>query len=189
MSKTLFLAAILAAFAVAGDQVEMKNGDHYTGRILSVTAESVVLENEILGKLTLPRSKVTLLSVGVPAAPVAPSTNGSPASVKSNVPTGGDADIASALRQLGANTNFIARIRGQFLADAGPEANQKFDETLAGLTSGGIDLATLRAQAKSAADQLRSYQHDLGPDAGDTMNSYLTILDNFLRETGSSTNR
>lgn len=55
-----------------------------------------------------------------------------------------------------------------------------------GLMSGKIDMAGLRAQAKAAADQLRSYQHDLGPEAGDTLSSYLTILDNFLRETDSA---
>jgi len=193
MRKRLILTAALAAWTAWGDQVEMKNGDRFTGRVVSLSAQSVVLQNDNLGKLTLPRANVTLLSIGVPApavaAPSTATTNATPVSVKSNLAANSNDDISGALRQLGANTNFIAKIKGQFLAGASPEANQKFDETVAGLTSGNIDMAGLRAQAKSAADQLRQYQHELGPEAGDTMNTYLAILDNFLSETGSVTNR
>jgi hypothetical protein len=188
--KFLILTAALTAWAAYGDQVEMKNGDHFTGRVVSLTADSIVLENDNLGKVTLPRSKVSLLSIGHSATAVAvpAPTNPPPPIVKSTATNAND-DIAGALRQLGANTNFIAKIKGQFLAGAGPEANQKFDDTLAGLMSGNIDMAGLRSQAKSAADQLRAYQREAGPEGGDTMNTYLVILDNFLRETASATNR
>ncbi|MGO8698449.1 MAG: hypothetical protein ACLQVY_12100 [Limisphaerales bacterium] len=91
--------------------------------------------------------------------------------------------LAGAIKRLGANTNFIEKIKGQFLADAGPEANQQFNDMLSGVLSGKIDMTSLRAQAKSAADQLRAYQKELGPDASDTFNSYLAILDSFLKET------
>ncbi len=148
-----------------------------------------------MGKITLPRAKVTSLNVGASAVamaspnPTVATTNHAPAHLKSIVMTNGNADIAGALRHLGANTNFIEQIRGQFLADAGPEANQQFNQTLNGLMSGQIDMAGLRAQAKSAADQLRKVQQDMGPEASDTLSSYLTILDNFLRESGTATNR
>jgi hypothetical protein len=187
MRKSLLTAVLLTACAVFADQVEMKNGDRYNGRVLSLTPDSVVLQNDVLGKITLPRAKISLLSVGGPA--VAPPSNSSPSSVNSNNAASNNIQIAAALRQLGADTNLIAQVRGQFLAGAGPAANQKFDDTMQGLMSGKIDMAGLRAQAKSAADQLRAYQRQLGPDAGDSFNSYLAILDNFLQETGSSTNR
>jgi hypothetical protein len=119
-------------------------------------------------------------------APVTPLTNWAPAPVPSIVLTNGNADLAGALRHLGANTNLIEQVRRQYLADAGPAANQKFTDLLDGLTSGKIDMASLRAQAKSAADQLRSYQQDLGPEASETLTSYLAILDKFLRETDST---
>jgi hypothetical protein len=194
MRKSLVLAfTCLVAMASLADQVEMQNGDRYGGRVVSLSAESVVLQSDLLGKITLPRAKVARLSVGAPSAaasavavPVTPLTNRAPAAVKSIVLTNGNADIAGALRHVGANTNFIEQIRGQFLAEAGPAANQQFNEMLGGLMSGKIDLASLRAQAKTAADQLRSFQHDLGPEAGDSLSSYLAILDNFLRETGSA---
>jgi hypothetical protein len=195
MKKTFAWLLALAALPVLADQVEMQNGDRYTGRVLSLSADSVVLQNDILGKLTLPRSKVTLLSVGSAAptgatagALVASSaatltTNRAPASPKSIVLTNGNPDLAGALKSLGANTNFIEQIKGQFLADAGPEANQQFSDMLGGLLSGKIDMAALRAQAKSASDQLRAYQKELGPEASDTYNTYLAILDHFLQET------
>jgi hypothetical protein len=195
MRKTFAWLLALAALPVLADQVDMQNGDRYTGRVLSLSADSVVLQNDILGKITLPRSKVTLLSVGSAAptgatanAPIASSTsalttNRSLASAKSIILTNANPDLAGALKSLGANTNFIEQIKGQFLADAGPEANQQFNDMLGGLLSGKIDMAALRAQAKSAADQLRAYQKELGPEASDTYNTYLAILDSFLKET------
>ena len=193
MKAMLVLAATLTAWTVSGDQVDMKNGDRYTGRVLTVSPDSVVLQNDIIGKVTLPRAQVAVLSIGAPTpnGAVPATTNAMAAPLKPNADLHGNDEIASALKQLGANTNFIAKVKGQFLGDAGPEANQKFDETLAGLTSGNIDMAGLRAQAKSAADELRKYQKDAGPE-GETMNTYLAILDNFLNETAgvtSSTNR
>jgi hypothetical protein len=195
MKKSLvFSVACLLAMAAVADQVEMQNGDRYNGRVVSLSDESVVLQNDILGKITLPRAKVALLSVGSPtptpavAAPVAASaaTNKASAPLNPIALTNGNPDIAGALKRLGANTNFIEQIRGQFLAEAGPAANQQFSEMLRGLMTGKIDVASLRAQAKSAADQLRSFQRDLGPDAGDTLSSYLAILDKFLGETDST---
>ena len=194
MRKTFAWLLALAALPVLADQVEMQNGDRYTGRVLSLSADYVVLQNDILGKITLPRSKVTLLTVGSAAqagvsvgGPVAlssvPTTNHPTVNPKSIVLTNGNADLAGALKSLGANTNFIEQIKGQFLADAGPEANQQFNDMLGGLLTGKIDIAALRAQAKSAADQLRAYQKELGPEASDTYSSYLAILDHFLQET------
>jgi hypothetical protein len=190
----LVLATLLTASAARADQIDMKNGDRYLGRVLSLDANSVVLENDVLGKVTIPRAKISLLSIGAPtlnlAAPTTTTTNSTPAAlaVKSTSLVNNDTDIQAALKQLGANTNFIAKIKGQFLADAGPAANQQFDATLEGLMSGNIDIAALRAQAKSTAAELRKYQHD-SPEAGDMMESYLAILDNFVRETDTSTNR
>jgi hypothetical protein len=190
-TSLVLMIACFVAMASRADQVEMQNGDRYGGKVLSLSADSVVLQNDILGKITLPRNKIALLSVGAPVTASSPAlnlaaaatTNRPPAALKTIVLTNDNADLASAFRSLGANTNFIEQIRGHFLADAGPAANQQFNDTLAGLTSGKIDMAGLRAQARAAADQIRSLQHDLGPEAGDSLGSYLAILDAFLRET------
>jgi hypothetical protein len=176
----------------------MQNGDRYYGHVLSLSADSVVLQNDNLGKITLARGKVSLLALGATALPaaapvaqtVAPTigavtTPGSKPAVnpRSIVITNGHSDIAQALRSLGANTNFIEQIRGQFLADAGADANQQFSQTVAGLMTGQVNMQDLRTQAKSAADQLRAYQKQMGPEASDAFNAYLGILDNFLNET------
>jgi hypothetical protein len=62
-------------------------------------------------------------------------------------------------------------------------AVDKFNELLDGLSTGKIGIDDLRAQAQSAADELRSLTNGMGPDVGEEANGYLTILDNFIKET------
>ena len=65
--------------------------------------------------------------------------------------------------------------------DAGAASN--YDAMLNGLMSGKLNINDLRREAKSSADQLRALKRDLGPEAGDSLDSYLEVLDNFLKET------
>jgi hypothetical protein len=90
--------------------------------------------------------------------------------------------LSAALRNLGANTNFIGEIRDQMLGGS-PAATSKYDELVNGLMSGTLNMNDLRREAKSSADQLRSLKRDLGPEAGDSLDTYLAVLDNFLKET------
>ncbi len=87
---------------------------------------------------------------------------------------------------MGAHTNLVKQIQKQFLADAGPEANQKFDELLNGLLSGRLTMDDLRAQAQSAADQLRELKRQGGEGAGIATDAYLAVLDQFLKEVPAS---
>jgi hypothetical protein len=96
--------------------------------------------------------------------------------------TNGTVDLSGPLRQLGANTNFIRQVQAQFLADAGPDANNKFNAMVGGLLSGKLTVEDIRTEAKSAADQLKELKRDLGGDDGGALDSYLAILENFLRE-------
>ena len=64
----------------------------------------------------------------------------------------------------------------------GPEANGKFDELMGGLLTGKIDISGLRAQAKSAADQLRAMKKDMGGDGSAMLDAYLSVLEKFLAE-------
>ena len=91
----------------------------------------------------------------------------------------------SSLRLLGLsrNTNLIQQVQKQFLSGAGPEANNKFNELLGGLMSGKLSVEDIRAEAKSAADQLRALQRESGEDVGFATSTYLAILDHFLKET------
>ena len=57
---------------------------------------------------------------------------------------------------------------------------------LGDLMTGKMNLADLRVQAKSAADQLRGMKKELGPEADPTLDGYLAVLESFLRETPAS---
>jgi hypothetical protein len=186
MTLTAALALCPVAFLRA-DQVVMRNGDTYNGKVLSVTTNVVVLQNDNLGSVTLARSKINGISFGngngtaKGSSPVASSTGiqiGQPVTTKTNA----GSDLTTALRGIGDQTNLIQQVQSQFLGSASPEAISKFNELLNGLSTGKIDLNGLRAEAQSAADQLRSLQKDSGPDASDAMDSYLAILDSFLQE-------
>jgi hypothetical protein len=80
----------------------------------------------------------------------------------------------------------IQQVQRQFLAGAGPEANQKFNELLTGLVSGRITTDDLRGQAKAAADQMRAVRKELGDEAGGELDGYISILDNFVKEADSA---
>jgi hypothetical protein len=166
---------------VRADQIEMQNGDRYSGAVVSMTPDTVVLQSEVLGQLKLPRNKVSTITLGSAIVSVRPVTStNNPAPRDAATPVAADAE--GALRQLGSSTNLIEHIRNQFLADAGPQANGKFDELLNGLMSGKMDINGLRAEAKTAADQLRAMKKDMGGEAGETLDAYLGVLDNFLAE-------
>jgi len=176
----LFAVPILM---VRADQIEMQNGDRYSGAVLSMTPDTVVLQSEILGQLKLPRNQVAAVTIGSAShisRPVVSTNNPGPAAAA--LATQPHSDTGDALRQLGANTNLVQQIRKQFLADAGPQANEKFDELFNGLVTGKLDMDGLRAEAKSAADQLRAMKKDMGGDAGETLDAYLGVLDSFLSQ-------
>ena len=186
---SLFYAAVLLFLAtiwLRADQVEMQNGDRYLGTVLSLDTNTLVLRSAVLGTVNLPRGQVALIKLG--PSGVANSTRGTSSATRqpassSIAVTNGMNDLSGPLRQLGANTNFIEQVRAQFLAEAGPEANQKFSAMVGGLLSGKLTVKDIRTEAKSAADQLKELKRDLGEDAGWALDGYLAILENFLRET------
>jgi hypothetical protein len=192
--RALFVSAgmifIFAAPWLCADEVDMQNGDRYLGKVLSVSADTVVLDSEVLGVINVPRKKVAGLAFGVNAAAPKPANGVTPVSASTNPPTAGssatladtNADLSVAFRSLGTDTNFIGQIRQQLLANS-PGAASNYDEMVSGLMSGTVNMDDLRRQAQSTADQLRELKRELGPDAGDSIDSYLEVLDNFLKET------
>jgi hypothetical protein len=186
----LFLVS--APVSADADQVEMQNGDRYLGRVVSLNEDALVLQSDLLGKVTLPRARIATISLGAPApasAQVPPAPARSLPQATPVAPTLSTNDTpVSALRNLGANTNLIEQIRGQFLTGAGGAANNKFDELLTGLMTGKMDMDGLRAQAKSSAEQLRALKRESGGGADASLDFYLDILDNFLKETAQPPN-
>jgi len=197
LSGIVFLFA--AALRSNADLVEMRNGDRFSGRVLSVSADTVVLQNETLGKISVPRAKVSSLEFGtntiVPAAtgniPRVPAPTNLPPAAALTVPAGTNVDLSAALRRPGMDTNFIQQVRDQLLGGS-PAAAGKYDEMVGGLMNGSLSLDDLRREARAAADQIRELKHELGPEAGDALDAYLTQLNSFLEETDdkpANTNR
>jgi hypothetical protein len=184
---TLTVICLLLPLSLLADQVVMSNGDTYNGTVLSLTTNVLVLKNDNLGKVTLLRSKVAAITFGNTTVTV----TANPQSTNTLIPklaasfTNSVAPTVNSLRGIASQSNVIQQVESQFLASAGPDAVNKFNDLLGGLDSGKIDMNGLRSQAQSAADQLRALKKDLGSDSDDEINTYLTILDNFLAETGN----
>lgn len=177
-------------FSARADEVVMQNGDHYYGKVMSLTTNSLLLQSEMLGNINLPRAKVKQVTFGTKAptnstrqAPLNTTSSRLPAPPANTNKT---SDLSAALRSLKADTNLVRQIQADYLSAATPEANQKFNETLSGLASGKLTINDLRAEARTAADQLRAFKRELGQDAGSELDDYLNVLDRFLRETESS---
>jgi len=73
----------------------------------------------------------------------------------------------------------------QQLLAGSPEATAKYDEMVDGLMSGKINLTDLRNQARTSINQINQLKKELGPDADDALDGYLSILENFVSEAGS----
>ena len=175
----------LLTIPLYADQLEMKNGDRYAGKILAVTSNSVILQSDMLGKVTLPRSNVSSLSFGVATGTntFRAASNTLAAAQRPPIASPTNTDLAAQLHNLGANTNFIQQVRSQMLTGADPAASQKYDELVGGLLSGKLDVNDIRKEAQSSIDKIHELKRELGPDAGSSLDSYLEILQNFVNET------
>lgn len=174
----------------------MQNGDRYFGKVLSLNNDTLVIQSDVLGSVRLPRGRVALITLGASVAtnhPVrAPALTNSPLHAAAMATTNGAPEFSAALRQLGVSSNLLQKVQSQFLSGAGPEAKNKFNELAGGLISGKLNVNDIRAEAKSAAAQLRAARKDLGDEASFMIDGYLAILDRFINETeragGSATN-
>ena len=165
------------------DLVEMQNGDLFSGKILSLTNNVLLLQSDLLGTIKLPRSKIAHLTLDVPGrtnvaqikgiANTKGITNAAPASTAKNLN----------LPQVDTNSALVKMVQNQFLSGASPEAKDKFNELLSGFMGGKLSVEDIRAQAQSAAEQLRAARKDLGNESGWLIDSYLSILDKFVKET------
>lgn len=180
---------LIAAPGLRADVLEMQNGDRYSGKVVSVSPDTVVLNSEVAGKITVPRNKVASLSFGTNAVALKASgnlalpvsTNLLPATAPATA-MNTNVDLPAAFRQSGADTNFVGQIRRQMLA-GNPEAARKYDEMVSGLLSGQLNVSDVRRQAQAAAAQLRELKRQLGPDADESFDGYLQVLDSFIKET------
>ncbi len=188
-------AMVLGSQLLQADQVEMRNGDRYVGEVMSLDSNTLTLKNPNLGTVRLGREQISGIHFGPAAeAQTAPSsppfTNAASGRRPPHVgaytlgPTNA-AQLSSGLRNLGTNASGLPEVH-KLLSDAGPEATAKFNELLSGFLTGKLNVDDIRAQAKSAADQLRAAKKDMGEDSG-MLDMYLSVLDHFVQEAGPST--
>jgi len=174
--KALMLAvavSLTAQFCLA-DLIVCDNGDRYNGKVLSMDEKAVTLQNEITGKLVIPRTRIVSIAfreVAAPAPVVNPRTN-------AFSPTG----------RLQVDAEAVQKVQNELLATATPEANQMFDEMVQGLTSGQMNMGDLRNKAQTTLNELRALQGELGdPETAELLNTYGAILENFLRQASTNT--
>ena len=60
----LISIAVMSTSGVYGDEVYLKNGDHLTGKILEETEDSVLLETEAMGELSIKKASVERVKRG-----------------------------------------------------------------------------------------------------------------------------
>ena len=181
-------AVLITTPPLHADQVEMLNGDRLSGKVLTMTAETVVLQSEVLGRVNVPRQKVASVAFHTNTAPDTATTTSARIASPNISPGGnppvallpGNAAPAAPVGATAADTNIVRQIREQMLA-GNPAAAAKFDALAEGFLSGQLNLNDIRREAKASADQLRELQR-LDPQVAATLDGYLQVLDNFLKE-------
>lgn len=174
----LILVALVVTSRAYADVVQMQNGDVYNGKVLSLGESSLILQNEVLGRITLPREKIAsvVFREQLQASNVALLGTNQTVLAQTNRPGKGP------LSQLAGSGDLIKKIEDQYLLGADAAAHQKFNDLVSGLISGSVTMDDLRREAKTAAEQARALKKDAGPDAAFVIDGYLSILDQFLRE-------
>ncbi len=190
IGRIILLAALVlgAVITSQADQITMQNGDILNGKVLTMTTNALVLQNDNLGIVTLPRTKVSDITLGIvmgkAATPVISVAKAIAAPQPNVAQTNSMPDLQAMFRGIHDQSNLVQQVEAQVLgSSASPEAVNKFNELLDGLSTGKIDMNELRAQVQSAASQLQEYKKQMGPDAGEEVDGYLAILNNFLQET------
>ena len=189
LALALAAVALLGTWVLHADELEMMNGDHYVGKILSLNTNTVIWKSEVLGTVNLPREKVSKISLGSAIASALPRASAhTNLQGKASLPVAGNnsPEQTAVLSQLRSNSNLMHKVETQFLSDADPAAKSKYNELMAGLMSGKLNIGDIRAEAKSASDQLRSLKKDTGDSTG-ILDGYLEILDKFVAETEGAT--
>ena len=173
--RTILILLLVSTLPLArADVIECDNGDRYNGKVLSMDAKEVKLQNDISGTLTIPRNRIVGIQLGQTPAPSAPRA------------------AASAPVRDGQGLQFdaaaIERIQNEYLATATPEANQLFQELVRGVQSGQVPLGDVRTQAATTLKELRAAQKEFGDDAlGGILETYGEVLESFLRQTSPGT--
>jgi hypothetical protein len=199
--RKVFAISICVAFALSvlpakADMIELTNGDHYLGTVVSMTKSNVEFLSEIQGMVKLPREKIAQITlhevvvkpiiVAKPVAAVQPAP-ASTAVVTTTTTTGAPTanDVVQQMRTEGVDPKLIDQVQEQIFGKSSPEAAQKFNEMMGGLTSGSLSMQDLRKQAQASIAQIKQAKKEFGSDAGDMLDGYLVILQKFVDESAA----
>ena len=177
-----FCCFFLASCGLRADQVEMRNGDRYFGKVLSMNSNTVAFQSPGLGQVQLSRAQVVSISLNGADTASLPVTNASTGIAVSAGNRGATNALETAVHRLKANTNVVQQVHSDLLAGASPEATQKFNEMVSALLTGKLTISGLRKEADTAAKQLRELRQELGEDSSGLVDGYLKILDKFLQD-------
>src|SRR5262249_49099006 len=130
----LLVPLVLAGTLLRAEQIEMRNGDRYNAKVVSMDNQSIVIQSDVLGTVKLARNKVANISMGnAAAAPTTAATQPQRPQVATGSPTpeaSATNTLSSAVRQLATETNLIQQVQNEYLTGADPEAKAKFNELL-----------------------------------------------------------
>ena len=196
----LWLAAALGLPALSkADVVELINGDRYQGTVVSMTEGFLEFQSEIQGRVKLPRDKVATITLHSPTARKPLAKTGTPPPVAAPLILSGasaaDANSAPStpadavvqqMRREGIDPKMISQVQEQIFGKGSPEASQKFNQTMAGLVSGQLNIGDIRVQAQNSINQIKDAKKELGGDAGDMLDGYLAILEKFVQQSGTA---
>ncbi|MDB6020103.1 MAG: hypothetical protein JWR19_4592 [Pedosphaera sp.] len=201
---------LLTGSVARADMLELTNGDHYSGTVISVSPTTVEFQSEVQGRIKIPREKVAAIPlhetsasraaaqapvtpqpaavVGSPAAKPAPATPAS-AAVATAIPAKPADSVIQQLRQQGIDPNMMNQIQQQLMGKSSPEATRMFNDTVGGLKSGSLNVSDIRNQARSAIKDIQNAKKELGDDAdaNELLNGYMGILEKFIQESDAPT--
>src|SRR5688572_26387021 len=136
--------ALPVCFFVAlaqADQVNMKNGDRFAGKVVSVATNTVILQSQSLGLINLAREQVASISFIDSSAPAATPVQASKAQPANAAGTTTNSQQKTSLgADINSHPEVIQQVQEQFLAGAAPEAQTKFNEMVNGLKTGKLNV-------------------------------------------------
>ena len=182
MRALIFVSALLLLIQRgSADSIECDNGDRYNGKVISMDEKVVTLQNEIAGKISIPRQRIVSISFrDAKTAPVVAQI--APPVSSTNV-------LNPQARAVQFDPAAVQRIQNELLATATPETSQMFNEMIQGLMGGQMNIGDIRNKAQTTLQELRDLQKELGDDeTAALLNSYGAILENFLQQSARTTN-
>jgi len=178
-----FVIGHIAASSRA-ETIYLINGDQIQAKVVSLDSQSLSLHSDILGTLSIPRSKIaridfvqfqnTAANRSMPQGGQAPATRqAAQPSLPSTIP---------GILNAGDQDQLIQQVQQQLLTTAGPEANEMYQQLVQGVMAGSVNVPQLKSMAQDTVNQIEELQAELGEDVGFALDGYLGILKGFIQK-------